>query len=384
MQAQYLDKDLIAFQRAVRQFVDREIVPHHEQWEEDGVVSREVWLKAGEMGLLCMDVPEEYGGLGIEDYRYNAILTEEMARVGATGPAFGVQNELVVPYMMAFATEEQKMKYLPKMATGEIITSLAMSEPAAGSDLQGIETTAVHTETDEGDYFLLNGQKTFISNGILNDMAVVAVKTTPGIGAKGMSLLMVERGMEGYERGRNLSKVGRHAQDTAELFFRDVKVPRENLLGDEGKGFYYMMHNLPQERLAIALGAFVAAETVFEQTLNYCKERTAFGRPIGQFQNSRFKLAEMATELRIGRVYIDDCIMQQTEKKFTAEEAAMLKWWATDLATRVIDQCLQLHGGYGYMLEYPVAKFYLDVRIDPIHGGTNEIMKEIVGRSLGV
>ncbi|MGB0384843.1 MAG: acyl-CoA dehydrogenase family protein [Ardenticatenaceae bacterium] len=379
MQSQYLTEELVMFRDAVREFVRREVVPFHEQWEKDGIVSREVWRKAGENGFLCMDVPEQYGGLGVEDYRYNAIFAEEMARVGASGPAFGLQNELVVPYIMAFGSEEQKARWLPKMATGEYITSIAMSEPNAGSDLQAIRSTAIRN----GDHYLLNGQKTFISNGILNDLAVVVCKTTPNIGARGMSLLVVERGMEGYERGRNLEKVGRHAQDTAELFFRDVKVPVENLLGEEGKGFYYLMHNLPQERLAIALGAFVAAEAAFEQTVAYCKERTAFGRPIGKFQNSRFKLAEMKTELQIGRVFLDHCIMLQNEKKLSPEQAAMAKLWCTDVAKKVMDQCLQLHGGYGYMLEYQIAKFYLDVRIDPIHGGTNEIMKEIIGRSMG-
>ena len=379
MQAQYLTEELVMFRDAVREFVKRDIVPYHEQWEKDGIVPREVWLKAGENGFLCMDVPEQYGGLGVEDYRYNAIFCEEMARVGASGPAFSLQNELVTPYIMAFATEEQKERWLPKMATGEFITSIAMSEPNAGSDLQAIRTTAIRN----GDHYVLNGQKTFISNGILNDLAIVVCKTTPNIGARGMSLLVVERGIPGYERGRNLEKIGRHAQDTAELFFRDVKVPVENLLGEEGKGFYYLMHNLPQERLAIALGAFVAAEAAFEQTVAYCKQRTAFGRPIGKFQHSRFKLAEMKTELDIGRVFLDHCIMLQNEKKLTPEQAAMAKWWCTDVAKKVIDQCLQLHGGYGYMLEYPIAKFYLDVRVDPIHGGTNEIMKEIIGRSMG-
>jgi len=379
MQSQHLTDELVMFRDAVREFMKRDVVPYHEQWEKDGIVPREIWLKAGENGFLCMDVPEQYGGLGVQDYRYNAILTEEMARVGASGPGFGVQNELVVPYFMAFGTEEQKERWLPKMATGECITAIGMSEPNAGSDLQRIRTTAIR----DGDHYILNGQKTFISNGILNDLAIVVCKTTPNIGAKGMSLLVVERGMEGYERGRNLEKVGRHAQDTAELFFRDVKVPVENLLGEEGKGFYYLMHNLPQERLIIALGAFVAAESAFEQTVAYCKERTAFGRPIGKFQNTRFKLAEMKTELEIGRIFLDECIMLQNEQKLTQEKAAMAKWWCTDVAVRVIDQCLQFHGGYGYMLEYPIAKFYLDVRVDPIHGGTNEIMKEIIGRSMG-
>lgn len=379
MQEKYLNDEHRMFRDAVRKFIEREIVPYHGQWEKDGLVSREVWLKAGESGFLCMDVPEEYGGLGEMDYRYNAIFAEELSKVGASGPVFGLHNELVVPYFMAFGSEAQKKKFLPKMATGEMISAIAMSEPNAGSDLQGIQTTAIK----QGDHYVLNGQKTFISNGILSDVVIVVCKTDPTARARGMSLLLVERGMAGFERGRNLEKVGRHAQDTAELFFRDVKVPVENLLGEEGQGFYYLMHNLPQERLVIALGALAAAEAALAHTIDYCKERVAFGRPIGQFQNSRFKLAEMATELEVGRVFMDHCIMEQNEKTLTPEKAAMVKWWTTDLAKRVIDQCLQLHGGYGYMLEYPVAKFYLDVRIDPIHGGTNEIMKEIIGRSLG-
>ncbi len=379
MQPHLLDEEHIMFRNAIRKFMKKEVVPYHEQWEKEGQVSRELWLKAGQNGYLCMDVPEEYGGMGVDDYRYNAILMEEQARVGASGPGFGVHNELVVPYLCAYATEEQKQRWLPKMATGECITAIAMSEPNTGSDLAGVQTTAVR----HSDHYLVNGQKTFISNGILNDLAIVVVKTDPSAGAKGVSLLIIERGMEGYERGRNLEKVGRHAQDTAELFFSDVKVPVQNLLGEENKGFIYLMHNLPQERLAISLGALVRTEAIFEQTITYCQERTAFGRAIGKFQNSRFKLAEMKTELEIGRVFLDHCITLQTERKLSAEKAAMAKWWLTDMEVRVIDQCLQLHGGYGYMLEYPVAKAYLDARVDPIHGGTNEIMKEIIGRAMG-
>ena len=378
MQSQHLTNEHLMFRDAVRQFVAREIVPHHGHWEKDGIVPREVWRKAGTMGYLGMDVPEAYGGPGIDDFRYNAIFLEELARVGASGPGFAVQNDLVIPYLLAFANEEQKQRWLPKLVTGEYIGSLAMTEPNAGSDLQGLRTTAICN----GEHYVMNGQKTFISNGILNDMAIVACKTDPKQGAEGISLIVVERGMAGYERGRKLEKMGRHAQDTAELFFRDVQVPVANRLGEEGKGFYYLMHNLPQERLVIALAALTAAEAAFEMTLAYAKERTAFGRAIGQFQNSRFKLVEMKTELQVGRVYIDHCIMSQVEKKLSAEEAAMAKWWCTDLACRVIDGCVQLHGGYGYMLEYPVAKFYLDVRVDPIHGGTNEIMKDLIGRRL--
>lgn len=379
MQDKLLTEEHIMFRNAVREFIKRDILPHHAQWEKDGVVSREVWLKAGENGFLCMDVPEKYGGLGVDDYRYLAIFSEELAYHGVHGPGFGITNELVVPYLMAFANEEQKQRWLPKLATGEAIGALAMSEPNAGSDLQRAKTTAILKR----DHYVVNGQKTFISNGILADIVVTYVKTDPNEGAHGTSLLVLEREMEGFERGRNLEKVGLHAQDTAELYFRNVKVPIENRLGQEGEGFKYLMHNLPQERLAIAVGSIGQAEAALDQTIKYCQERTAFGREIGKFQNSRFKLAEMKTETQVGRVFLDHCIMLQCEMKLTAEEAAMAKWWCSDLAKRVIDECVQLHGGYGYMLEYPIAKYYLDNRVNPIYGGTNEIMKEIIGRSLG-
>lgn len=376
MQDKYLTDEHIMFRDAVREFIKRDILPHHEEWEKDGIVPRDIWLKAGENGFLCMDVPEEYGGMGVDDYRYLAIFTEELAKNGVHGPGFGITNELVVPYLMAFANEEQKKRWLPKLASGEYIGALAMTEPNAGSDLQGAQTTAIK----KGDHYVVNGQKTFISNGILADIIITYVKTTPGEGAKGTSIVVIERGMEGFERGRNLEKIGLHAQDTAELYFKDVKVPVENLLGEEGMGFRYLMHNLPQERLTIAIGSVNQAEAALEHTLAYCKERTAFGRPIGKFQNSRFELAEMKTELQVARVFLDHCIMLQVEKKLTAEEAAMAKWWCSDVAGKIIDRCLQLHGGYGYMLEYPIAKFYLDHRVNAIYGGTNEIMKEIIGR----
>ena len=376
MQAQYLTDEHIMFRDAVREFIKRDIKPHHEQWEKDGIVSRDVWLKAGENGFLCMDVPEAYGGLEVDDYRYLAIFAEELSHSGVSGPGFTITNELVVPYLMAFGTEEQKKRWLPGLASGELIGALAMTEANAGSDLQSIQTTAIL----QGDHYVVNGSKTFISNGILSDVIITYVKTTPGAGAGGTALLVLESGMEGLERGRNLEKIGMHAQDTAELFFNNVKVPVENLLGQDGKGFKYLMHNLPQERLTIAVGSLNQAEAAFEHTMAYVKERKAFGRPIGKFQNSRFKLAEMATELHIGRIFLDHCIMLQVEKKLSAEEAAMAKWWMSDMAQKVIDRCLQLHGGYGFMLEYPIAKFYTDHRVNPIFGGTNEIMKEIIGR----
>ena len=334
------------FRDAVREFFKREVQPHHEEWEKAGIVPRDVWLKAGENGFLCMDVPEEYGGLGVNDYCYLAIFNEEQNYAGLTGPGYSITNELVVPYLMAFANEEQKKRWLPGLATGELIGALAMTEPNAGSDLQSAETTAIR----DGDHYIVNGAKTFISNGILADVVITYVKTTKGAGAGGTSLLVLERGMEGFERGRNLEKMGSHAQDTAELFFTNVRVPVENRLGEEGKGFRYLMHNLPQERLQIAGSSLAIAEAAFDQTLAYVKERKAFGRPIGKFQNSRFVMAEIATELRVARVFVDNCVMLQCEKKLSAEEAAMAKWWLTDLAQRVLDRCVQLHGGYGYML----------------------------------
>jgi alkylation response protein AidB-like acyl-CoA dehydrogenase len=286
---------------------------------------------------------------------------------------------MVVPYISQYGTEEQKQRWLPGLVSGEKIAAIAMSEPNTGSDVAGIQTTAVR----QNNHYLVNGQKTFISNGILNDLVIVAAKTNSEAGAHGVSLIVVERGMEGYERGRNLEKIGMHAQDTAELYFRDVVVPVENLLGEENMGFIYLMQRLPQERLTIAVSAISAAEAALEMTITYCQERIAFGRPIGKFQNTRFKLAEMKTEIEIGRTFIDHCIMLHNKGELTVEKAAMAKWWSTDLQVRVIDQCLQLHGGYGYMLEYPIAKAYIDSRAQRIYGGTNEIMKEIIGRSMG-
>ncbi|WUH97373.1 acyl-CoA dehydrogenase family protein [Spirillospora sp. NBC_00431] len=367
-----------AFRDMVRSFIAKEAAPHHEQWEKDGIVSREVWLAAGRAGLLGIDMPEEYGGGGDPDYRYYVILNEELARAGIHGPGFAVHNDINGGYLRRLCTPEQKARWLPGYCSGEIITGIAMTEPAAGSDLQGIRTTAIK----DGDHYVLNGAKTFISNGILADLVIVVAKTDPSAGSKGVSLLVVERGMAGFERGRNLDKVGMHAQDTAELFFDDVRVPASNLLGEEGMGFIYLMQNLARERLSIGATAQAAAEAAFEQTLDYCKTREAFGRPIGRFQHNRFTLAEMKTELTVTRAFTDQCILKESE--LTAEEAAMLKYWNTELLKTVVDRCVQLHGGYGYMTEYPIAKAYQDVRVQTIFGGTTEIMKEIIGRSLGV
>ncbi|WP_406081671.1 acyl-CoA dehydrogenase family protein [Micromonospora sp. NBC_00858] len=369
--------DHLAFAELVRAFIDKEIAPHHDRWEADGIVDRGVWRAAGAAGLLGFFVDERYGGGGVTDQRFNAVLTEEMARAGASGPAFGLHNDIIGPYLTDLTNDEQKQRWLPGFCSGEIITAIAMSEPGAGSDLQGITTTAVRSE----DSYVLNGQKTFISNGILADLVIVVARTDPAAGHRGISLLVVERGMAGFERGRNLDKIGQKAQDTAELFFADVRVPAANLLGAEGQGFAYLMRNLPFERLSIAVAALAGAETVFEQTVAYCKQRQAFGRPIGSFQHNRFVLAELATELRLGRVFVDQCLV---EPALTAETAAMAKWWCTELQHRTVDRCLQLHGGYGYMREYPVAKAYLDARVQTIYGGTTEIMKEVIGRSLGL
>lgn len=374
----YTDEHLM-FRDAVRRFMESEIAPYHAQWEKEGIVPRHVWLKAGEMGFLGMDIPEAYGGGGIADFRYNAILDEELIRINATGVGFGLHNDVAMPYFLHYATPEQKERWLPQMVTGEAITAIAMTEPNTGSDLAGIQTTAVL----QGDHYLLNGQKTFITNGINSDLVIVVAKTNPGAKHSSFSLLVVERGMEGFERGRNLEKIGLKAQDTAELFFTNVRVPVTNRLGEEGQGFYYLMRQLPQERLSIATVAVAACEMALEMTRQYCQQRQAFGQPIGKFQNSRFKLAEMYTETTIARVFIDRCILELNAGTLTAEDAAMAKWWTTDLQNRVVDQCLQLHGGYGYMLEYPIAQMYLDSRVQSIYGGTNEIMKEVIGRSLG-
>jgi alkylation response protein AidB-like acyl-CoA dehydrogenase len=369
-----------AFREMVRSFIDKEIAPFHQQWEKDGVVSRDVWLAAGRQGLLGIDFDEEYGGGGNDDYRYYVIFNEELAKAGVHGPGFAVHNDINGGYLRQLANEEQRRRWFPGYCSGEIITGIAMTEPAAGSDLQGIKTTALR----DGDDYVLNGSKTFISNGILADLVIVVAKTDPAAGAKGVSLLVVERGMRGFDRGRNLDKVGMHAQDTAELFFDDVRVPKENLLGEEGMGFSYLMTNLARERLSIGATAMAAAESAFEQTLEYCKTREAFGRPIGKFQHNRFTLAEMKTELTVARSFTDQCIVKDGRAELSIEEAAMLKYWNTEMLKTVVDRCVQLYGGYGYMTEYPIGRAYQDVRIQTIFGGTTEILKEIIGRSLGV
>ena len=368
------------FRAMTRRFVEQEVAPHHDQWEREGLVPRELWKKAGQVGLLCTDVPSELGGGGVRDFRYNVIITEELARVGASGVGFPLHNDVVVPYLLHRATHEQQARWFPGMVSGELITAIAMTEPGTGSDLANVKTTAVQQE--DGSY-LVNGAKTFITNGIQSDLVIVVATTDPDARHGGVSLLMVERGMEGFERGRKLEKIGMHAQDTAELYFDDVRVPAENLIGKEGEGFLYLMEALPQERLGIAVAAIAGAQAALDMTVAYCREREAFGRPIGTFQNSRFALAEMKTRITIGQQFVDRCTELHNDGELTVEEAAMAKWWTTDLLGDVVDQCVQLHGGYGYMSEYPIARAYCDARVQRIYGGTNEIMKEIIGRTMG-
>ncbi|MGD9483222.1 acyl-CoA dehydrogenase family protein [Streptomyces sp. TRM70308] len=378
MQREIYTEDHEAFRETVRTYLAKEVTPHYQQWERDGIVSRDAWRAAGRQGLLGLAVPREYGGGGESDFRYSAVLTEEFAKAGVSGLAIGLHNDIVGPYLLSLATEEQRRRWLPGFCSGELITAIAMTEPDAGSDLQAIRTTA----EDHGDHWTLRGSKTFISNGILADLVVVVARTTPEGGAKGLSLLVVERGMDGFERGRNLDKIGQKAQDTAELFFHDVRVPKENLLGELNGAFTHLMTHLAQERMAIAVAAVTVAEHLLETTTAYVKEREAFGRPLARLQHIRFEIAEMATECAVTRSFLDRCITEHTAGRLDAVHASMAKWWSTELQKRVTDRCLQLHGGYGYMAEYPVARAYTDGRIQTIYGGTTEIMKEIIGRSL--
>ncbi len=368
------------FRSLCRQFLAREAVPYHDEWSKAGIVDRAVWRKAGAAGLLGMDVPEEYGGGGQRDFRYNAVLVEEIITAGVTGLGFGLHNDVVAPYLTELTTDDQRKRWLPRFCAGEIVTAIAMSEPGAGSDLAGIRTTAVR----DGDSYVLNGQKTFITNGENADLVIVVAKTDPTRGAHGVSLIAVERGTPGFSRGRRLEKVGLKANDTAELFFADCRVPADNLLGQENEGFYHLMANLPRERLSIAVSAVAAAEHILAFTLEYARSREAFGRPIGSFQHNRFLLAELDTEVTIARTFLNHCITEYNAGRLTVADAAKAKWWTTELQTRIADRSVQLHGGYGYMLEYPVARAWLDSRVQTIYGGTTEIMKEIIGRSLGL
>jgi alkylation response protein AidB-like acyl-CoA dehydrogenase len=376
------DDDHEQFRQAVRAFIAKEISPHYLDWEDAGLTPREVFAAAGAYGFIGMAIPTGHGGGGVRDFRFNAVLAEEMARagIGGTGLGLTLHNDITTPYFLEYCNDEQATRWLPGIAAGQLITAVAMTEPGIGSDLASMSTTAVR----DGDHYVVNGSKTFITNGINADLVITAVKTDPAQRHRGMSLLVLERGMLGFERGRNLEKVGLHSQDTAELFFNDVRVPVANRLGDEGMGFVYLMSNLPQERLSIAVTGVASARQAVEWTLEHVKERKAFGQSIGSFQNSKFVLAELATEVAVAQAFVDQCILALNEGRLTPDEAAMVKWWCTELQKRATDRCLQLFGGYGYMREYPIARAYVDARITSIYGGTTEIMKEIIGRSLGL
>jgi len=365
------------FRDSVRRFLEEEAVPFHHQWEKDGHVDRALWNKAGEAGLLCSHIPEAYGGVGA-DFLYSTVVIEEIGRLGLTGIGFSLHSDIVAPYILHYGSEAQKEKYLPRLVSGELVTAIAMTEPGAGSDLQGVKTTAVL----DVDHYVINGSKTFITNGFLADLVIVVAKTDPKAGAKGTSLFLVEADTPGFSKGKRLEKVGMKAQDTSELFFQDVRVPKENLLGQAGMGFAYLMQELPQERLTVGIGALASAEAALKWTLDYTRDRKAFGKAIAEFQNTRFKLAEMATEIQIGRVFVDRCLELHLQRKLDVPTAAMLKYWGTDLQCKVLDECVQLHGGYGFMWEYPVARAWADARVQRIYAGTNEIMKEIIARSL--
>ena len=371
------------FRDSFRRFCKQEIEPFHAEWEEQGYVDREVWRKAGENGFLCMTLPEEYGGAGA-DRLYSVAQMEELSGGGFSGIGFGLHNEIVAPYILHYGTEAQKLHYLPRMASGELVGAIAMSEPGAGSDLQGVKTTALLQP--DGSY-LLNGSKTFITNGWHADLVIVVAKTDPAAGAKGTSLLLVERGMPGFEKGKRLKKLGMKAQDTSELFFDNVRVPAENVLGGAAqlnRGFICLMEQLPWERLQIAIGAVAAGQAAIDWTLAYVKERKVFGQPVTSYQNTRYTLAELQTEIQVARVFVDKCIELLQAGQLDTATASMAKYWCSDLQCKVMDECVQLHGGYGYMWEYPITRAYADARVQRIYGGTNEIMKEVITRAMGI
>jgi alkylation response protein AidB-like acyl-CoA dehydrogenase len=382
MKRELLEPEHEDFRDSFRTFLEREVTPHVEDWEREGIVPRELYAKAGEHGFVGIAVPERYGGAGIDDFRFNLVVGEEAQRVGASGAGLGLtlHNDICTPYFLQYCDEEQSERWLPGIASGELITAVAMTEPQAGSDLAAIATRAKR----DGDHYVVDGAKTFITNGINADLVIVVVRTDPDEPHRGLSLLVVERDTEGFERGRNLEKIGQHSQDTAELFFDGARVPAANLLGDENEGFRYLVFNLAQERLSIAAAAVAAAEAALVWTLEYVRERQAFGRAVGTFQNSRFTLADVKTQVTIARTFIDRCVQAHNAGDLSPEDAAMAKLWCTDLQSSVTDRCLQLFGGYGYMLEYPIARAFADARVTRIYGGSNEIMKEIVGRSLGL
>jgi len=382
MQRGHYEAEHTAFAEAVRTFLDKEVVPHYLDWERDGITPRDVFTAAGRQGLLGMTIPERYGGGGTSDYRFNQALGEQVAYAGVPGTGLGItlHNDICLPYFLAYCSDEQRERWLPGIASGALITAVAMTEPGAGSDLSGIRTSAVRS-SPSGDHYVVNGAKTFITNGINADLVITAVRTSEEK-HRGLTLLILERGMTGFERGRNLAKVGMHSQDTAELAFSDVRVPVANRLGDEGAGFGQLVANLPQERLSIAIAGIAAARAAFDQTVAYVRERRAFGASIGTFQNTRFVLAEIATEIDVAQAFVDKCVLALNKADLTVEDAAKAKWWCTELQGRVIDRCVQLHGGYGYMLEYPIARAFADARVTRIYGGATEVMKEIIGRSL--
>ncbi|OUS26112.1 acyl-CoA dehydrogenase [Gammaproteobacteria bacterium 45_16_T64] len=376
MKRDIFEEEHLIFRDAFRKFVKEEVVPYTHQWIKDGIVDRSVWEKAGANGFLAPFVDEEYGGLGLKDFRYSCIMIEELSLVGESGFALSLHNDIIAPYLDTYGTDEQKKRWLPRVVSGEAILAIAMTEPGTGSDLQGIKTRL----EDKGDHYILNGSKTFISNGILSDIVIVAAQ----IEGAGLSLCVVERGAEGFSRGANLEKMGMKSQDTAELFFENVIVPKENILGQPGQGFIYLMQKLAQERITCAIGAIAGAQFALDQTLEYVKERKAFGKPIGKFQNTRFKMAEMKTEITIGQSFLDTLVTRHLKGEVTPDEACMAKYWTTDLLNKVVYECVQLHGGYGFMMEYPIARAYTDARITTIFAGTNEIMKEVIGRSMGL
>lgn len=372
------DEEHTLFRDAVRKFFDKEMKPHHEDWEKEGIVPREFWRRSGEQGLLCPQVPEEYGGPG-GDYRYLSIVNEELGFAGASGPGFAVHSDICAGYILKYGSEDQKKTWLPSMVSGEVIAAIAMTEPNTGSDLQGVKTTALL----DGNQYVVNGSKTFISNGQNADLVIVVAKTDPKQGAKGVSLILVETDRDGYELGRNLDKMGLHAADTSEMSFDDVRVPTSNLLGtEEGQGFAQLMQELPQERLSIAVGAQATAQYAYDLTIEYTKERKAFGKAIFDFQNTRFKLADLKAQLEVGWAFVDKCIEHHGRGELSASDAAMAKLWVTEMLGRVADECVQLFGGYGYMNEYPITRLYTDARVQRIYGGTSEIMKELISRSL--
>jgi acyl-CoA dehydrogenase len=377
----YLTDDHEIFRKSLKKFLEKEAVPHYEKWEEERMIPRSLWRKMGEQGFLCPDLDEEYGGSGV-DWGFSVVINEELERVGSGLIGMGLHNDIVVPYINSFGSKEQKQRWLPRCVTGELITAIAMTEPGTGSDLANIKTTAKL----DGDHYILNGQKTFITNGIQSDLILVACKTNPNAAPKhkGVSLLLVERDTHGFSRGRKLNKVGLHSQDTAELIFEDCRVPKENLLGEEGKGFLYMMDKLQQERLVVAIAAQTAAEVMLQGTIDYVKSREAFGKPVSQFQNTQFKIAEMATEVEMGRAFLDQLIAEHMNGQNVVTKVSMAKWRLTDTAKKIAGECLQLHGGYGYMEEYEIARRFRDIQVSSIYAGTNEIMKTIIAKNLGL